>query len=419
MDLRYRQIPESLLARLWQSRASRSGPFTSVDGRRFRVLYPGRLSSAAGPDFRDALVEEEGVGLLRGDVELHIRQREWDSHGHGQDARYNGVVLHGVLDAQGSTTTLPGGAVAPTLNLAPLFGTPSNPVASNFLWDLLEQLGYHQPANTEEAGRLLDRAGDERFLAKSASYSIFLREEEPQQVLYEAIMEAMGYSRNRQPFLHLAQHLPYSQLRRRLRTISPQGRGSMLRRILFRGAGFLPNGASGAKDMVLNPHPKPPVAVPRWHLFRIRPENHPRRRLLGVAFLLDRYWERGLLAGLEILVREDSWHPLERGLTVKGEGSGPWALIGKARAGDTAVNGLLPFFHSLGTLRGDGELRRRCLELYQSYPRLQHNEITKEMAQRLLTHEAFREVNSARRQQGLIHMHRLIAGEHHGVRNTA
>ena len=361
-------------------------------------------------------VEEEGVGLLRDDVELHVRQRQWHSHGHGQDARYNRVALHGVVYPDSLTTTLPRGASAPTLNLTPLLEPSSHPADNDFLWDLLEHHGYYRPANTEETGRLLDQAGDQRFVSHSACHLKFLAEEDPQQLLYEAIMEAMGYSRNPQAFLHLAQRIPYLQLRRRLQTTPPQEKGNALRQILLRVAGFISQGIDGSEEQVLNPTPSSPA--PRWHLFRIRPENHPRRRVCGMAVLLAHYWEPGLLAGLERLVREGTWRELERGLTMKDKGKGSRALIGKARAGDTAVNGVLPFFHALGTLRGDDELRFCCVNLFHSYPRLQSNEVTKEMAQRLLKPETSGEINSAQRQQGLIHLHRVIVGESLGVEAT-
>ena len=84
-------IPERLLARLWQRRAARRAWFRAHGGQRVRVIYPGRPGLTAGPDFRDALLEVEGVGLVRGDVEIHIRQQDWSAHGHGDDPRYNGV----------------------------------------------------------------------------------------------------------------------------------------------------------------------------------------------------------------------------------------------------------------------------------------------------------------------------------------
>ena len=75
-------IPERLLARLWQRRAARQQWFRTHGGARIRVIYPGRPGLSAGPDFRGALLEVEGVGQVQGDVEIHVRQRDWRAHGH-------------------------------------------------------------------------------------------------------------------------------------------------------------------------------------------------------------------------------------------------------------------------------------------------------------------------------------------------
>ena len=69
-----------------------------------RVVYPGRAGVTAGPDFRDALLEVEGVGRARGDVELHLRQQDWDAHGYGGDPKYNGVVVHGAPEVHSKET---------------------------------------------------------------------------------------------------------------------------------------------------------------------------------------------------------------------------------------------------------------------------------------------------------------------------
>lgn len=87
MASRLKQIPESLLAKLWKERAARAESLRAANGRRIKVIYPGREGTTAGPDFRDALFEEEGVGLVRGDVEVHVTERGWRAHGHHQDPR--------------------------------------------------------------------------------------------------------------------------------------------------------------------------------------------------------------------------------------------------------------------------------------------------------------------------------------------
>jgi len=57
-------IPERLLADLWRKRAARQAWFRTGGGARVRVVYPGRAGHTAGPDFRNALLEIEGLGLV-------------------------------------------------------------------------------------------------------------------------------------------------------------------------------------------------------------------------------------------------------------------------------------------------------------------------------------------------------------------
>ena len=167
-------IPERLLWKLWKRRAARQDEFRTGAGTRVRVLYPGRAATAAGPDFRDALLDVEGVGLVRGDVEIHRRQRDWDAHGHGDDPNYNGVALHAALEVESPDTPLHSGSSAPVVSLSALLDgddgddKTDDPSVASGLWDMLARRGCRRPGSAMEAGELLDRAGDERFCRKAA-----------------------------------------------------------------------------------------------------------------------------------------------------------------------------------------------------------------------------------------------------------
>ena len=87
------RIPERLLAKFWKERAARQKGLRTEAGKRVRVVYPGRSGVTAGPDFWDALLDVEGVRLVRGDVEPHINQADWNAHDHGGNPNYNGVVV--------------------------------------------------------------------------------------------------------------------------------------------------------------------------------------------------------------------------------------------------------------------------------------------------------------------------------------
>ena len=219
-----KKIPERLLAKLWNERAARQTSLRAEAGKRVRVVYPGRSAGTAGPDFRDSLLEVEGVGLFTGDVELYIRQSDWNSHGRGGDPTYNGVVLHGALEVTSEATRLESGVLAPVVNLKALLEVGSDQDLSPGprrpdtrivdtqqldLWQVLARRGISKPVSMDEAGAALDRAGDRRFLLKSRWLSQRIRADGPDQAFYQALMEGLGYSSTRRPFVELAFRAPY------------------------------------------------------------------------------------------------------------------------------------------------------------------------------------------------------------------
>ena len=95
-----------------------------------------------------------------------------------------------------------------------------------------------------------------------------------------------------------------------------------------------------------------------WHFFKVRPGNHPVRRLAAMSYLLLRYRQEGLLAGLKsILLKtatDKAGHALEESLLVNPDrfwgrhmnsdlGGAVPALLGRERAAEIIVNVLLPF----------------------------------------------------------------------------
>ena len=402
-----RKIPESLLARLWKERAARQLNLKTTEGRHVRILYPGRRGTEAGPDFRDALIYREGTGLVRGDVELHLTPQDWARHGHASDHRYNGVVLHGVLDTPTSPQPLPGGGAAPAVGLKSLLDSTPNSSFGNqknraVLWSVLESNGYPKPSSKTEALQLLERAGRARFLGKSGAFAAFMKEMPPPEALYQALMESLGYSENRAGFLELAQRVPYESLTKATSRTLQQERPRLIQKILLESAGLdKPAEAPESADV---------MDRRRWRLFRIRPANHPRRRIAGAATLFHRLAAPGLVEYAVRWVHEGSFKAILQDLTVADPAGGP-ALIGRARALDMAVNVVFPFLHAHGLHRRDEELAHTALDLFMAGPRLQPNRITREMEDMLFPNRWRPIAAAAPRQQGLIHFHRLIQGE--------
>jgi hypothetical protein len=400
-----------LLARLWQKRAARQAEFRTSAGRRVRVLYPGRAGQAAGPDFRNALLEIEGAGLVQGDVEIHLRQQDWEAHGHHNDPNYNGVVLHAALEVVPAATHLQSGQETPVVSLAPLLADEDPPGAlpGSMLWELLEHRGYPRPRTAAETGDLLDRAGDARFLGKSSRFQRFLQEQMPEQCLYEGLLEALGYQHNQQPFLALAARAPYQALERAARGIPQERWAGAIESWLMKLSGLLPPEKTSSISL-----PRAgfgaPMSGQEWHCFRVRPANHPRHRIAGAARLLARFLGPGLVTGLGRWADMGHTQDLTSALAVASESDSGIAYVGVARARDLAANVVLPFLHGWMALEGMPGQGQAYLELYRKYGKLQDNELTREMADQLLEPDWRAVLTTARRQQGLIHLHRILAG---------
>ena len=408
-----RPITEKQLALLWQRRAARNQSLRTERGNRIRVLYPGRPGVTAGPDFRNALLLVEDQGLVQGDVEVHLRQHDWRSHGHHEDPNYNGVVLHVALETAGSRSDTASGRKPPLAGLRGLLDEPpadeTPDEVRDHLWRLLEGHGYRQPNTAERMAALLNRAGDERFLGRSYMLQRLMSEQEPAQTLWESICEALGYRHNQHAFLQLAIAAPIHALENMARRLPESKRNAVLCAALLELAGF---GEYQRPNRRRRPPAKlgPPLDAAQWKLFRVRPSNHPHRRVAGAAGLVARFAHEGLLAGLRTVAAQGNPPALTRALSVSSSLEHETALIGAGRARDIAVNAVLPFLHGLASLAREASKSSAMLELYRRYGKLTENEITRELASALQPAEWGLVARTARQQQGLIHLQRLLAG---------
>ena len=402
---------------LWQRSHTLTEGLVTEEGARLRVLYPGTANHRAGPDFRGAVIATESGERILGDVELHISAPDWYSHGHQDDAGYNGVVLHVVLWPKGSTASRQrSGISTPIASIAGVSDTlkhareqpPEGPVSG------LESMDRDALAET------LGRAGDERFRARSRGFEMELDSGNPDQVLYRALMESLGYASNRRPFLELAGRVPFASLVP-LRGEPASTRAVAARAVLTAASGLLGcvrpaaeakelrrldaayrrtcRSKSGAGRPYPQPHRRRPIALEQWALFRVRPSNHPVRRIAGAAVLVDRFLEAGPVRSLESGVRSGSPRSLAKRLEAPGS-------IGSGRSSDMVVNVVLPFFSAYAGLQRAGGLEERCSQLYRTCPKLADNESTREMKRILGPAAVKAAVTGAREQQGLIQLHR-------------
>lgn len=403
--------PEALLHEAWLGTTALDAVVSSPTGEMFRVIYPGRPSDGAGPDFRDAVLQTSRGTLLKGDVEIHVRASDWRRHGHQTDSEYNGVLFHVASEGDGPATSAAGRAL-PLVVLgrgpADEIEVPDNggcaarsaPTPALIASDLLL------------AGLLpripLGEAGDRRFLARSSGYQVALRGGSPDDVMWSAVLEGLGYSRNRRGFRQLASRIPWSALAAApgAATVSP----AELERLLLQAAGLAGHQAPGTRQGSVCPAVDPPTGTrPVWARSAGRPRNHPLRRISAAACLAHRWLPiGGPIAALEsAAMAAGSCRDLHRALIVPGSAEEAGSL-GPGRAAAIVVSAILPCLHANAVETGRWHVAERCMALFRTHPRLPANGVERE-ARRLLVRVGRPAVaRTARDQQGLMYLYRSL-----------
>ena len=365
-------LSERDLAHLWEGQRFPPQALTTAAGPALRVVYRGRRGGGSGPDYRDAVIQAPW-GTLKGDVELHVRASDFRRHGHHRDPAYNRLALHLVFwqdDAQ--DTALASGRRVPVAALAPWMERRSEEIRS---W--LEQPAlWEEPCRTsaarmggEAAAAVLNRLGDIRFRRRTAEFRRALAHQDPDEVLYRALLETLGYGGNREAFLLLTQRLPWREMRARL-WAHPPGRH-----------------AEAALKILVEAARGPPALI--WRTSGVRPGNHPARRLEAAAHLAAVHAETGPARGLTCLLIGNTQEAVAY-LTVKDLGR---SLVGPGRAVEMLTNAVLPFFAA--AVAGQAG---RAMEMYRMLPRPAAYGAVRHLHEALGT--AIRV--DARRQQGML-----------------
>lgn len=396
-------------------------------------MYPGRPSDEPGADYKDAVIAIGGQ-LNRGDIEVHVRSSDWHTHQHHRNKTYNGIVLHVVMwhDAK-EETRLENGKSIPTICLANR--RPAKSMHKKLYTPPYQSCRCNTAGlDREEILKILDCAGDVRFREKQSAFRKELEIINAGQCLYQGMMVALGYSRNTAPFHKVAEFLPLNLLESMIYQNPDDMVIARTESMLLGTAGFLTSQKSGAplgfeNDVWMGKLEKEwasgggrlSLCSGDWQIFRVRPANFPARRLAGMAQLLFRYRNGGLLKGICNLVEESAqkgdWQKLEDGLTVTANGywkdhfaSGKICskldpfLIGRSRAVEIIINILLPFFAVFYECKGEAGAWGQIFNLYCDYPVSAENTVVRHMRHQLGLRQS--QVKSARCQQGLLHLYK-------------
>lgn len=250
---------EKLFQRIWlQGDFDRVRAMTA-EGRRVRVLYPGKWNLLGGPDFKGARLDFGDGGIRTGDVELHLHAADWVAHRHAHDPAYDGVILHVVLfpPPAGTRTIGAGGREIPVLPLLPWLHHDLEEYAAEAA---VEQLA-DRPASRvlDELGALPAEALSDMLQAHAKrrwEQKVHFARLRVQRLGWEAAchhtaLEILGYRFNRAPMLRIA--------------------------------GQWPLAAWAARDFGAQVETLYAAEADTWTVQGVRPANHPRTRLSQYA----------------------------------------------------------------------------------------------------------------------------------------
>jgi len=381
-----------------------------------KVVYPGRPNGGAGADFCDAVIYTGG-SLHRGCIEVHTQSANWQAHGHHRDPVYNQVVLHVALEATGpAQTILQNGQTVPTVILGQSIATEQTATAQPYLYPCQSFSRYYGKTALLD---YLASAGLQRFYLKA---DIFNGESaaEFSEEFFQAFLEALGYAQNKSAFRQFARLVPLATLENFVRQLPVEEKAALnlLHAFLLGRAGLLfaacaerqlPTSRLTELQRIWNASGQQPALCSRdWVLCKVRPGNHPIRRLLALGHLILRYRERGLFGSLMVAIRSlpvsHTAASLEQLFTVNL--AGETALLGGERAAEIVVNVFLPAVFAWSLSRGNRKTADEILEYYRHYPRLPANSLEHHLLGQLSLDR--RDITGACPQQGLIHLYQTM-----------
>jgi hypothetical protein len=330
--------------------------FQTLTGEPVEIVQFGFWNHEAGPDFQDAAIRIGAGPALHGAIEIDLLDRNWELHGHATNPAFDDAILHIFLERSGveffARTSSHRNVPQIQLDLASLRD------AATGLVPLAHAGRCVAPLRNLAADRItsiLEGAAKFRLQQKANRLRQRIEAHGHDEVLFQAMAEALGYKQNRLPFTLLTQRLPVTFLRKQRED------GEAL---LFGVAGFLDVPDLEAARKSTRTYLRSlwdrwwkyreqfsRLVLPRkiWKMTGTRPLNHPHRRLGALAALamewktvvsLARGGHAAAVVSFLTNLQHDFWG---RHYTLAAENTtSSVALIGESRAAEILANVIYP-----------------------------------------------------------------------------
>jgi hypothetical protein len=446
-------IYEKQIAEIWKSQSFQKS-LSTVQGEEIHVLDIGlENDETGGPDFKNARVRIGNLVYV-GDIEIDQDYSNWKSHAHNIDEKYNKVILHAALSNKFNQNYVytKNGRKVPTICLSRFLSKESynhlvvsdEKVSNNNILkcahcadsieerikrDFISKLGMER--FNKKCKRIYSRLKEITYLKslklhepvvqydlkqkideKKFTHEDFQDKEIWQQLLYEMVFEALGYSKNKGIMLKLAQAVPVEFYKR---LGSDKDAYFRIEATLFNVSGLVPDKILSLNDNNSN-YPKQILkewdnlkriydgkifSEADWQFFRLRPQNFPTVRLAGGAQFLKLVLYENLIESINkkiieirnvnvlinsirtMFVLKSRGYWKDHYVFGKASKENVKYFVGVARADEIMINVILPFFAVYYEVFGKDELAKKIIKTYSIYPQKSDNKIVRDIAEGL------------------------------------
>ncbi|MEX2230561.1 MAG: DUF2851 family protein [Cyclobacteriaceae bacterium] len=369
---------ESFLHYIWQFQYFDKKDLRSSTGEEIVIFNPGNKNTHAGPDFYNAKLKIESIEWA-GSVEIHIHSSGWYEHKHQEDPAYENVVLHVVWD-ENEKIIRKDGTLLPTLEL-------NTRIAPAFI--LQYKRIIHSRTRIPCASAIgsvpdlirismLDKALMSRLESKASTILKALEKSNGdwEETCYQMLCRNFGFKVNTEPFLQLAQSLPYKIL------MKHGDRSEQMEALIFGQAGFLNETINDPYYLLLKREytllrkkynlSARQMNKAQWRFLRLRPANFPTIRLAQLASVL--YHQKNIFSRI---ISTTSWKELMPAFSIKP--SAYWLYhyrffkkqkkeipsLGRMSMENILINSIVPMLVAYGKARDDQRFTDRALQLLQ------------------------------------------------------
>ncbi len=456
------KIHEKFLYEIWKEQKFVKDLKTN-DGQQIRVIDVGiENKEIGGPDFKNARIKIGNITYL-GDIEIDSFFTDWKSHGHNINKKYNSVVLHATMnnDSNRGYVYTSDGRKVQSISLksfikSDLSTTLQRAILSerknrinkmpcqiinqevsekeklNFVFDLglkrfksksekmlerLKELIYLKELNLKEP--IVKYELDEKFYNRTYTQKDFSNLVIWQQLIYEYVFEALGYSKNKEIMRSLAQAADINffeslKIKEDFRLV--------IESVLFNVSGLMPD-VQNLPDEETSSYTKKLYEIwssiknnydgkifnsTQWHFFKLRPQNFPTIRIAGGSKILNKILQESLIPNLiNKLENTDNINNLTNSLRslfiVKGDGF--WRnhyvfdqpakipinyFIGASRADEILVNIILPIISIYFEIFDKKDLCQRVIKVYLNFYQKSENNLVNEVSSTLFLEDAWK-----------------------------